>query len=192
MQRLRRKLLGGSLLVLVQEMCGSTTSRAGESSEFVAQVSIMRIEFNPAQPTWLWQLPTELRVFDGPPSAAPSELDRRFAHPVHQPPVFRSGRPVTALGIGPVLDAPDTATLALSTQSNRRFVAKIDYTQVRREGAELRQNLPWRPAIEILFPDTLRPGHFEIEVTWHSITCAREDANESPCSLRQLTAFSLT
>lgn len=187
MKGLRRKIVGGSLLALTREAWWPMASFAAGSSD--VHPRILQLTFDPNRPTWLWRLPQELRVFEDPQSDMRSRLDAYVSARDQNIEVFRQGVHLIAMGIGPVLDAPDKVEL-LSTRSKAGVLTvTLSYTRVRLEGEELRQNLPWRPAIELELPRSLSLGTHEVRAAWRLSSHARVGVQLAPVDMEQIARF---
>jgi hypothetical protein len=151
-------------MVLVYGMLDSLPSLAADAG--APRTRVLRIAFDPARPSWLWQLPQALKVLQAG-ARSQASLMQAFAAQGERTPRFSPQADLTAVALGPVLDAPDTVEVTSVTEGEHRWSIRIVYTRVRETGAELRQNLPWRPAVCFDLPGPLPPAAYQVQALWH-------------------------
>lgn len=60
------------------------------------------------------------------------------------------------LAVGPLLDSPDRVDVREISREENHIKLDLDYTNVRAMGMQLRQNVSWRPLVQVSL--TLAPG----------------------------------
>jgi hypothetical protein len=112
------------------------------------------------------KLPEAAVAIASPPTNL-SKLAKVFAEAAARPAAFKGESPVVALATGPMLDGPDRVVPRRLVRRGERLELEIAHTAVRRQGAQLRRNIRWRPMAQV--PLALPAGRYRLEATWRAV-----------------------
>jgi hypothetical protein len=76
----------------------------------------------------------------------------------------RSEKTLFLLAAGPMLDGPDRVEVHELKTQNEAVTLRVWHTSARASGTKLRQNIQWRPLVQV--PIELSPGKWKIVAEW--------------------------
>ena len=119
----------------------------------------------------------------------PLALAKAFAEAAKAkaPPNLPAGKPVVLLATGPWLDGPDKVAPHRLTRRGGKLALTVVHTAVRRQGAQLRRNIRWRPMVQV--PLALPAGAYTLKVTWRALDAVPKGKPLEAPELTQTTRF---
>jgi hypothetical protein len=132
--------------------------------------TVLRLRFDARSPEALWDTPEAVGVIANAPKSPEALRAALAVVDARSTAQFHATEPLSAVGVGPVLDSSDKVQLAEFAHADEMLALRIDYTRIRMTGLTMPSSLPWRPILVAPIPAGLPPGRYEVEAVWRALS----------------------